>query len=264
MSLLQAIILGIIEGITEFLPISSTGHMVIASSLMGISEDSFTKVFTVAIQFGAILSVVILYRERFFKSFNFYIKLFIAFLPAAVIGFLCNKFIDSMLSNVYIVGTSLFLGGIILLFVDKWFERSEAEPDKEVSNRSAFAIGLFQVISMIPGVSRSAATIVGGLSQYLNRKTAAEFSFLLAVPTMFAATCFKLYKYYKEGNGFHGQDIKLLVVGNVIAFIVAALVIRIFVRYLTQHGFKVFGYYRIAVGLLVFALAVLGFKIEML
>jgi len=264
MSILQAIILGIIEGITEFLPISSTGHMIIASSLMGIQPDAFTKAFTVAIQFGAILSVVILYWKRFFKSVNFYTKLLIAFLPAAIIGFLCNKLIDEMLGNVYIVATSLFLGGIILLYVDKWFKHSEEEPDKEVSGRSALVIGLFQVVSMIPGVSRSAATIIGGLSRNFNRKTAAEFSFFLAVPTMFAATCFKLYKFYKEGNGFHGNDVELLVIGNIVAFIVAMLAIKTFIKYLTIHGFKVFGYYRIFAGLLILLMTLIGFKIEML
>jgi undecaprenyl-diphosphatase len=263
MSITQAILLGIIEGITEFLPVSSTGHMVLASSVMGIAEEPFTKAFTVAIQFGAILSVVVLYGKRFFKSLDFYVKLLIAFLPAAIIGFLCNKYIDSMLSNVMVVATSLTLGGLILLGVDNWFRRSEKEPDKEVGKKNALIIGLFQVISMIPGVSRSAATIIGGLTQNFNRKTAAEFSFFLAVPTMFAATCFKLYKYYKEGTGFSHDDIKLLAIGNIVAFIVALIAIKSFITYLTKHGFKMFGYYRIGVGLIIIIMYFIGFKIQM-
>lgn len=176
MSIIQAIILGIIEGITEFLPVSSTGHMIIGSSLMGIADDPFVKAFTVAIQFGAILSVLVLYWKRFFKDINFYTKLFVAFLPAAVIGLLCNKLIDRMLGDVLVVACSLFIGGVILLFVDKWFEKTENAPDKEMNYKNALVIGFFQVISMIPGVSRSAATIIGGLSQKFNRKTAVEFS----------------------------------------------------------------------------------------
>lgn len=264
MSILQAILLGIVEGITEFLPISSTGHMIIASTIMGIDADAFTKAFTVAIQFGAILSVIVLYWKRFFRSVDFYVKLFIAFLPAAVIGFLCNKMIDRMLSEVYVVGFSLLIGGILLVYIDRWFKSSEQEPDKEVSGKSALIIGFFQVISMIPGVSRSAATIIGGLTRRFNRKTAAEFSFFLAVPTMFAATCFKLFKFYKEQGGFHGHDIKLLVIGNAVAFVVAVIAIRTFINFLTTHGFKVFGYYRIAAGLLVLAMYFMGFRMEMM
>jgi undecaprenyl-diphosphatase len=264
MSILQAILLGIIEGITEFLPISSTGHMIIASSVMGIAEDSFTKAFTIAIQLGAILSVVVLYRKRFFKGINFYAKLAVAFLPAGIIGFLCNKLIDSLLSNVLVVASSMLLGGIILLFVDGWFHYSEEDGEgKEVGMKNAFIIGLFQVISMVPGVSRSAATIVGGLSQGFNRKTAAEFSFFLAVPTMFIATCFKLYKFYKVGGGFTHHDITLLIIGNVVAFIVALVAVRVFIGFLTKHGFKLFGYYRIGLGLLIFMMYFIGFKILM-
>ena len=169
-----------------------------------------------------------------------------------------------MLGNVYVVGFSLLLGGIILVYVDKWFKKSEEEPDKDVSAKSALAIGFFQVISMIPGVSRSAATIIGGLTRGYNRKTAAEFSFFLAVPTMFAATCYKLYKFYKENGGFHGSDINLLVIGNVVAFVVALIAIRTFINFLTTHGFKWFGYYRIAAGLFVLAMYFLGFRMEML
>lgn len=264
MNISQAIILGIIEGITEFLPVSSTGHMIIASSLMGIASESFTKAFTVAIQLGAILSVMVLYWRRFIKSFDFYVKLLVAFLPAAVIGLLCIKIIDQMLGDVYVVATTLLLGGIILLFIDWWFRKSELEPDKEVTHKNALVIGLFQVVSMIPGVSRSAATIIGGLQQKLNRKTAAEFSFFLAVPTMFGATCFKLYKFYKEQGGIDSHQVHLLIIGNVLAFVVAMFAIKTFIAFLTKHGFKVFGYYRIAVGLAIIILTLMGVKLQML
>jgi undecaprenyl-diphosphatase len=264
MTIIHAIILGIIEGITEFLPVSSTGHMVIGSSVMGIADQPFTKAFTVAIQFGAILSVLVLYWKRFLKDFDFYTKLFVAFLPAAVIGFLCNKMIDRMLGDVMVVAGSLFVGGVILLFVDKWFAKTENAPDKEMRYKNALTIGFFQVISMIPGVSRSAATIIGGLTQKFNRKTAVEFSFFLAVPTMFAATCYKMFEFYKKGPGFHGDDIKLLVIGNIIAFVVAIIAIRTFITFLTKHGFKVFGYYRIAVGLGIIILHYLGVQFSML
>ncbi len=245
MDVLEAIILGVVEGITEFLPISSTGHLMVTSSLLGIEEDSFTKAFTVAIQLGAILAVVVLYWKRFFKSLDFYFKLFVAFLPAGILGFIFIKQIDAMLGNVMVVVWTFFIGGIILLFIDKWFKGAEMEPDKDVKYSNAFVIGLFQAISMIPGVSRSAATIVGGLTQKLNRKSAVEFSFFLAVPTMFVATAFKLFQLYKEGEGFHGQEIGLLLIGNVVAFGVAMLAIKFFITYLQKHGFKVFGIYRI-------------------
>jgi undecaprenyl-diphosphatase len=266
MSIIQAIILGIIEGITEFLPVSSTGHMIIGSSIMGIADDPFVKAFTVAIQFGAILAVLVLYWKRFLKDINFYTKLFVAFLPAAVIGLLCNKLIDRMLGDVMVVACSLFIGGVILLFVDKWFAKTENAPDKEMTFKNALVIGFFQVISMIPGVSRSAATIIGGLSEKFNRKTAVEFSFFLAVPTMFAATAYKVFEFYKKGPGFHGSyEIKLLLLGNVIAFVVAILAIRTFINYLTKHGFKVFGYYRIVAALLIVLLHyVAGVQMNML
>lgn len=254
MDTFESIILGIVEGITEFLPISSTGHLMVTSSLLGIGEDAFTKAFTVAIQFGAILAVVVLYWKRFFKSLNFYYKLFVAFLPAGIIGFLCIHLIDTMLGNVMVVVWTFFIGGIILLFVDRWFRKTENEPDKEVKYSNALVIGFFQAISMIPGVSRSAATIVGGLSQKLNRKTAVEFSFFLAVPTMFVATAFKLFQFYKEGDGFHGQEIGLLLIGNLVAFIVGMVAIKFFITYLQKHGFKVFGIYRILAAIAIYLL----------
>lgn len=183
MNFLESIILAVVEGITEFLPVSSTGHMIIASSIMGISTDEFVKMFTVAIQFGAILSVIVLYWKRFFQSLDFYFKIGVAFLPAAVLGFLLNDYIDAMLENVIVVAISLLLGGIVLLFIDKWMN-NEGNTNDEVTYPKALTIGFFQVIAMIPGVSRSAATIIGGLSQKMTRQAAAEFSFFLAVPTM--------------------------------------------------------------------------------
>jgi undecaprenyl-diphosphatase len=265
MSIIQAIILSIIEGITEFLPVSSTGHMIIGSSLMGIASGSFTKTFTVAIQFGAILSVVVLYWKRFLKSLDFYTKLVIAFIPAAVLGLLLSKRIDALLEDVLVVGITMFTGGIILIFVDKWFKKTETAGLETVNNRSALIIGFFQTIAMIPGVSRSAATIIGGLTQKLNRKTAAEFSFFLAVPTMLGATCKKLYDFYKLGaGGFSGHELKLLAMGNVLAFVVAMLAIRSFITFLTKHGFKWFGYYRIIVGLIIIILSLSGYKLSVL
>lgn len=257
MTILQAIILAIIEGITEFLPISSTGHMIIGSSLMGIASDPFTKMFTVAIQLGAILSVIVLYWKRFFQSFDFYFKLFVAFLPAAIVGFLFNDTIDALLERVDVVGYTLLLGGIFFLFIDKIFQENE-KSDKQVDYPSALKIGIFQIIAMIPGVSRSAATIIGGLTQKLNKKTAAEFSFFLAVPTMFAATLWKMYKYFDEGGAFGSNEITLFAVGNVVAFIVAMIAIKSFISFLTKHGFKLFGYYRIVLGIVILVLYYLG------
>jgi undecaprenyl-diphosphatase len=271
MSLIHAIILAIIEGITEFLPVSSTGHMIIASSVMGIADHPFTKVFTIAIQFGAILSVVILYWKRFFKDIRFYITLLIGFIPAAVIGFLFNDHIEALLEDVIVVGTTLFFGGIFLLFIDSMFKRAQQSPDQDVNFGRAFKIGLFQVIAMIPGISRSAATIVGGLTQGLNRKTAAEFSFFLAVPTMFAATAYSLILKDWEGDK-KGYEIILethdntmaFIVGNIVAFIVAMLAIRTFISFLSKYGFKFFGYYRIVIGLLIIVLYLAGIPLSVI
>jgi undecaprenyl-diphosphatase len=265
MSILQAILLAIIEGVTEFLPISSTGHMIIGSSLMGIASDPFTKMFTVAIQFGAILSVIVLYWKRFFPAnktiaqiATFYLKLFVAFLPAMFLGYFLNDFMDALLERVDVVGYALIAGGIFFLFVDNIFAKNEYNLSVDVSYPSAFKIGLFQTIAMIPGVSRSAATIIGGLSQKLNKKTAAEFSFFLAVPTMFAATVYKMLQFYSIGGTFGENEITLLIVGNVVAFIVAILAIKSFITFLTRHGFKLFGYYRIFVGVVILLLYYLG------
>jgi len=265
MNFIQAIILAIIEGITEFLPVSSTGHMIIGSSVMGIAQQEFTKTFTVAIQFGAILSVIVLYWKRFLQSVDFYKKLIIAFIPAVLFGVLLKKEINMMLGNVIVVAFSLLIGGIIFLLLDKWFHRAEEKGSHELnSDASAFKIGMFQVIAMIPGVSRSAATIIGGLTQNLNKRAAAEFSFFLAVPTMFAATCKEMYDLYKEGGGISHDQVNLLIVGNVVAFVVAIIAIRAFVNYLVSHGFKVFGYYRIIIGLTILILHFMGIELSML
>jgi undecaprenyl-diphosphatase len=253
MSIIQTIIIAIVEGITEFLPISSTGHMIITQKLLGIPSDEFVKMFTVCIQFGAILSVIVLYWKRFFQSLDFYYKLFVAFLPAAVLGFLLNDYIDELLGDVRVVAVSLFVGGIILLFIDKWFKNTNDK--EEVTYPKALKIGFFQVISMIPGVSRSAATIIGGMTQKLTRKNAAEFSFFLAVPTMFGASALKLLKTYHSINS---SNIKILALGNIVAFVVAMIAIKGFISYLSKYGFKVFGYYRIIVGLLILILIAFG------
>jgi undecaprenyl-diphosphatase len=263
MSIFEAVVLAIVEGLTEFLPVSSTGHMVLASSAMGIANSDFVKMFTVAIQFGAILSVVVLYWKRFFQSLDFYFKLGVAFVPSAIIGFLMNDYIDSMLENALVVAITLLAGGVVLLFVDKWFAKTEVSGAENVEYKNAFIIGLFQVIAMIPGVSRSAATIIGGLSQKLNRKAAAEFSFFLAVPTMFAATAYKMLKYHNE-VGFNFSDAGILLIGNVVAFIVAIIAIKAFIGFLTKYGFKLFGWYRIIVGAAILLLYALGYELQIL
>lgn len=249
MNTLQAIILAIIEGITEFLPVSSTGHMIIASSFFGIAHDDFTKLFTIVIQLGAILSVVILYFKRFFQSLDFYFKLLVAFIPAVVLGLLLSDFIDGLLENPVTVAVSLLIGGFILLKVDEWFNHTTTESEKEITYGQAFKIGLFQCLAMIPGVSRSGASIVGGMSQKLSRTSAAEFSFFLAVPTMLGATVKKCYDYYKDGFVLSDDQINYLIIGNIVAFIVALLAIKTFIGFLTKNGFKVFGYYRILAGI---------------
>jgi undecaprenyl-diphosphatase len=267
MSTVQAILLAIIEGLTEYLPVSSTGHMIIASHFMGIAADDFVKMFTVSIQFGAILSVVVLYRKNFFRSIDFYLKLFVAFVPTAIIGLLVKKQVDMLLENVWVVAVALLLGGIVLLFIDKWFAKNESISDEEsqMSYKKGMVIGIVQAVSMIPGVSRSAATIIGGLSQKLNRKTAAEFSFFLAVPTMFAATVKSMYDIYETQPGLLNNDhLGLLLMGNAVAFVVALFAIRGFVSYLTRYGFKMFGYYRIILGALLLILLFLGERPDMM
>lgn len=256
MSIFEALILAIVEGITEFLPISSTGHMIIATAFMKMQSTDFVKIYTVNIQFGAILSVVVLYFKRFFQSIDFYLKLLVAFLPAAVVGFMFGDAIDSLLENVVVVAISLIIGGIILLFTDKWFNQTE---EKRITYLNALTVGFYQCIALIPGVSRSAATIIGGMAQGLTRKQAAEFSFFLAVPTMFAASAYKLLKGYK---GISPDNVQILIIGNVVAFVVALLAIKFFIHFLTKYGFKAFGYYRIIVGMLILALLAAGYRLE--
>ena len=261
MNVIQAIILAIIEGITEYLPVSSTGHMIIASSFMGIDEDAFTKLFEVNIQFGAILSVIVLYWRRFIQSFEFYFKLLAAFLPAAVIGFLLNDYIDMLLESVVVVAIMLVLGGIVLIFIDRVFENKPTIDT--ISYPTAVKIGFFQCLAMVPGVSRSAASIIGGMTQKLSRKSAAEFSFFLAVPTMFAASAYKMLKSYLDGDlSFDGEQIKLLAIGNVVGFIVAMIAIKFFIEFLQKYGFKVFGYYRIVIGIVILALVAMGYDLN--
>lgn len=274
MTWLQAFIIAVVEGITEFLPISSTGHMIITQSVLGMTPDDFSKAFTVNIQFGAILSVVVLYWKRFIEPlkrpaiegsslqklahrFDFYLRLLVAFLPAAVLGLLLDKYIDEMLESVAVVAISLLVGGVVLLFVDKWFNKPKQ--NQEINYPSAFVIGLFQCISMIPGVSRSAATIIGGMYQKLSRTTAAEFSFFLAVPTMLAASAFKLLKNYES---ITADTLPILLFGNLVAFVVALLAIKAFIGFLTRYGFKAFGWYRIALGLALLSLLALGIPLN--
>jgi undecaprenyl-diphosphatase len=264
MTIFQGIILAIIEGLTEFLPVSSTGHMIIGSSLMGIQSDEFVKLFTVTIQLGAILSVIALYFKHFFQTFGFYFKLLVAFLPAVFFGLLLSDKIDQLMESALGVAIALLLGGIILLFVDKWFKDGEIDNPNDISYGTAFKIGLFQCLSMIPGTSRSAATIVGGMSQRLSRKAAAEFSFFLAVPTMFGATTKKLYDFYKDGFIISGDQINLLIIGYIVAFIVAMLAIRYFLTFLQTKGFRIFGWYRIIVGGIILLLLGSGYDLQVI
>lgn len=259
MNWLDVIVLAIVEGLTEFLPISSTGHMIIAQNVLGIESSEFLKTFIVNIQFGAILSVVILYYKRFIKSLKFYYTLFIAFLPAALIGFIFGEYINELLENVIVVAIALLLGGVVFLFIDSWFKNSTDE--KELTYKNAFVVGLFQCIAMIPGVSRSAATIIGGLTQKLSRKSAAEFSFFLAVPTMFAASAYKLLNTYSIINY---QNFKYLLVGNIASFIVAMVAIRFFIYFLTKYGFRWFGWYRIILGIVLLVLYYLGYSLAVI
>lgn len=288
MSSLEAIIIAIVEGLTEFLPVSSTGHMIITQALMGVESTEFVKAFTVIIQFGAILSVVVLYWKRFFKlnpikifdkdvvankttgekywiylkrflqKYDFYWKLFIALLPAAVLGLLFSDYIDDLLENVFVVSVMLVIGGVVMLFVDKWFNKSSK--DQSVSWQRSLKIGFFQCIAMIPGVSRSFATIVGGMSTKLDRRNAAEFSFFLAVPTMAAAAGYKMFKLIRDPQNLEmlKEQAMILAIGNIVAFLVAIVAIRFFIDFLTKHGFKAFGWYRIIVGLTLLVLLLSG------
>lgn len=261
MNLFQAIVIAVVEGITEFLPVSSTGHMIIASSFLGIEKEAFTKMFEVVIQLGAILSVVVLYYKKFFdfSRWQFYAKLIVAVIPALIFGALFSKRIKTLMESPLTVAVSLLVGGIVLLFVDNIFNKPKYDSDKDITYPKAFTIGLWQVLAMIPGVSRSAASIVGGMQQGLTRKLAAEFSFFLAVPTMVAATAKDLYDWYKDKGTFSADEIKLLAIGNVIAFVVALLAIKFFISYLQKHGFRLFGWYRILAGTILLILVLTGY-----
>src|SRR5690554_1386917 len=249
MGILETIIIAIVEGLTEFLPVSSTGHMILVQGFLGVKSDDFVKAFTVIIQFHAILSVIFLYWKRFFQSLEFYWKLLVAFIPAAIVGLLAGDLIDSLLENVWVVAIMLIIGGIFMLFVDKWFFHAE-EDEAELTYMRALKIGFAQCVAMIPGVSRSMATIVGGMSQGLSRKTAAEFSFFLAVPTMAAASGYKLLKLLstESSQQLLMENVNILLIGNIVAFVVALLAIKFFIHFLTKYGFKLFAYYRIIAG----------------
>jgi undecaprenyl-diphosphatase len=294
MNFIQTIIIAIVEGLTEFLPVSSTGHMIITEALLGVESTDFVKAFTVIIQFGAIFSVVVLYWSKFSelnhtrifssekmigKSFrerlriyikraaykyDFYWKLFIAFIPAAVIGLLFSNKIDELLENVQVIAAMLILGGIFMLFVDKLFAKTSES--QSIKPRKAFIIGLCQCISMIPGVSRSMATIVGGMSQRLTRRNAAEFSFFLAVPTMFAASAYKLYKLVGTSDGIAmlDENFEYLLLGTLVAFVVALFTIKFFINFVSKYGFKLFGYYRIIIGALLLILLYMGYDLAII
>lgn len=280
MDIFQSVVIAIVEGLTEFLPVSSTGHMIITQEILGVESTTFVKAFTFIIQFGAILSVVCLYWKRFFRlkevpagkkgleafliRYDFYWKLFLAFLPAAAFGLLLSDFIDAMLENVAVVAVMLVLGGVLMLFVDKWFAKNEGRVTPMTERRSIM-VGLYQCISMIPGVSRSMATIVGGMQQGLSRKDAAEFSFFLAVPTMFAASVYKMWSLMSEPESMRqlSDNWVVLVVGMVVAFIVAMAAIKLFISYVTKYGFKAFGWYRIIVGGAIIVMLLCGVSLEM-
>lgn len=270
MSIIEAIILGVVEGLTEFLPISSTGHMIIASSILGIQHDEFTKLFEISIQFGAILAVVLLYAKKFFQfsRWQFYIKLLVGVIPALVFGYLFSDKIDELLESTITVAVTMLLGGIVLLFIDNFFKNPAINSDERISFKNSFIVGCWQVIAMIPGVSRSAASIIGGMQQKFTRYVAAEFSFFLAVPTMFAATAYSLFiKRWGAGDAAKRgiqlitetqQNTKVFLIGNAVAFIVAILAIRFFISYLKNHSFKVFGAYRILAGIILLILLFSG------
>ncbi|MBL7697832.1 MAG: undecaprenyl-diphosphate phosphatase [Chitinophagaceae bacterium] len=271
MNLFEAIIVAIVEGLTEYLPISSTGHMIITSALLGIEKDEFTKLYEVSIQLGAILAVVVLYWKKFldFSKWKFYFKLILAVVPAIVLGFFFSDQIDAMLESPTTVAITLLLGGVIFLFIDRFFLRHEIEKEENISNKKAFVIGIWQCLAMIPGVSRSASAIIGGMQQRLTRKLAAEFSFYLAVPTMAAATGYSVFlKDWKGASGAEVRGYELILAstqntvafatGNIIAFIVAIMAIKFFIGFLQKHGFVLFGWYRIIAGIILLVLILTG------
>ena len=271
MNLFEAIIVAIVEGLTEYLPISSTGHMIITSALLGIEKDEFTKLYEVAIQLGAILAVVVLYWKKFidFSKWKFYLKLMIAVIPAILLGLLFSDQIDAMLESPLTVAITMLVGGIIFLFIDRMFIRHEIDEEESITNRKAFTLGLWQCLAMIPGVSRSASSIIGGMQQRLTRRLAAEFSFYLAVPTMAAATGYSVFlKNWKDATGAEMKGYELIlastentvafVTGNIIAFVVAVLAIKFFIGFLQKHGFGLFGWYRIIAGITMLVLILSG------
>lgn len=261
MDIVQSIIIGIVEGITEFIPISSTGHMIIAQKLLGIPENEFTQMFTVAIQLGAILAVVVLYWKKFFdfKNLHFYFKLIIGVMPAIILGLIFSKKIDELMESSTVIALAILIGGVVLIFIDKFFNHPEVNSEKEVSYGKSFKIGIWQCLAMIPGTSRSAASIIGGMQQKLTRSAAAEFSFFLAVPTMIAATGYKLFKHYHTNGGFTMPEIKLLLIGNAVAFVVALLAIKFFIEFLKKHGFRLWGIYRTILGVVLLILIYTGY-----
>ncbi len=260
MDLIEAILIAIVEGLTEYLPVSSTGHMIFTSSYFGIQEDDFTKLFQVSIQFGAILAVVALYWKKFFdfSKFSFYIKLALAVVPALILGYLFDDYIDAVLGDPIPIAIVLIIGGFILLFIDNYFKNPTVASEEEISIKKAVTIGFWQCLAMMPGTSRSAASIIGGMQQGLTRQTAAEFSFFLAVPTMLAVTCYSVFlKTYKVSGlkGYEllmqsGDNLKLFAIGNIVAFVVSIIAIKFFIGVIKKYGFKPWGYYRIIAGAL--------------
>ncbi len=263
MTLLQSLILAVVEGLTEYLPVSSTGHLILTSWMMGINQDPFVKDFTVMVQFGAILAVVLLYWRRFLLNFKIYPQVAVGVLPAIAIGLAVKKYIDVVLGNVWIVAIALLVGGVLLILTDAWVARKKTAGLKieELPVPSALKIGFFQTMAFIPGVSRSAASIWGGLHQGLNLKTATEFSFFLAVPTLAGASLLKLLKAWPELTREH---IEVLLYGNLVSFVVGALAIKGFVGVVERHGLKFFGYYRVVLGLLVIGVLVFGGEVHVL
>ena len=261
MDLIKAIIIAIVEGLTEYLPVSSTAHMIFTSSLFGIQEDEFVKMFQVSIQFGAILAVVFLYWKKFldFTNLKFYLKLAVAVIPALVLGYIFDDMIESVLGDPVPIAIVLIIGGVFLLFIDKLFTVHTIDDEKEVSYKKAFIIGIYQCLAMMPGVSRSAASIIGGMQQKLTRKAAAEFSFFLAVPTMLAVCVYSIFLKKWNHNGLEQKGYEMIFqnsentmsffVGNVVAFVVAVIAIKFFIGVLTKYGFKPWGWYRIIVGI---------------
>jgi len=252
MSVVEAIVVGIVEGLTEFLPVSSTGHIMVAERMLGLESGAFVRAFTVLVQLGAILSVVCMYWRRFLGGWKFYGRLLLGFLPAGVMGLLLGGVLDGLLGSVWVVGVSLVVGGVLMLFVDRWF----VGRDESVSGGQALVTGVFQCAALVPGVSRSMATIVGGLYAGLSRRQATEFSFLLAVPTLFAAGGYKAWELMRSPGGMEAlrENWLVVLVGNVVAFAVGMGAIKGFMGVVSRYGFKGFGYYRIGVGMLVLML----------